>query len=120
MAKKKSAGRRLPQGATPRTFGNGRAAQAGTSPAPSVEEPQAGATQAAGARPSPRDGAGSSVAARPTYQEYRRHAAAVRSESRPQQPLREEYRYVPGDLKRLGLLASGMVVLMLLLGLIIH
>jgi hypothetical protein len=60
------------------------------------------------------------VASRPTYQEYRRRAAAVRSETRPQLPLRDEYRYVPGDLKRLGLLASGMVVLMLALGLIIH
>jgi hypothetical protein len=58
---------------------------------------------------------------RPAAQEFRRRVPSARSaETRPQLPLRQEYEYVPGDIKRLGILAGGMVALMVVLGLIIH
>ncbi len=107
MAKKKTTARRVPRSATPRTFGDGQASQN-----PTVS---AAADQVAVA---PRS---NGVPARPAVQEFRRRVPSARStEARPQLPLREEYGYVPTDLKRLGLLASGMVILMLVLGLIIH
>ena len=114
MAKKKTTGRRLAQGTTPRTFGNGRAGQTATAPAEAASEDSQGDVRQA---MPPRS---SAATGRPTFQEYRRRAAAARAETRPHLPLRDEYRYVPGDLKHLGLLASGMVVLMLVLGLILH
>ncbi len=107
MAKKKTSARRIPRSATPRTFSDGRPSEKPT--AETAGEQVAVAPRSNGA------------AVRPGSQEFRRRVPSARSmETRPQLPLTQEYNYVPGDLKRLGILAGGMVALMLVLGLIIH
>ncbi len=114
MAKKKTSARRVPRSATPRTFSDGRPSQAPQAPS---EASAAGAT-ADQVAVAPRSN-GASV--RPAVQEFRRRVPSARSlESRPQLPLNQEYGYVPGDLKRLGILAGGMVAVMVVLGLSIH
>lgn len=107
MAKKKTTARRVPRSATPRTFGDGQA------PTPASPD----GTQAPAAT---RTNGAATVSPRATSLEARRRLAAARSESRPQRPLREEYGYVPGDLRRLGIVAAALFVLMLGLGLIIY
>lgn len=100
--KKKNPARRVPRSATPRTFGDGQPVAEATKPVPgSVGQPLEAAGMARG------------------MSDLRRRVAQ-RSEVRPQLPLREEYRYVPTDLKRLAMLALGMLVLMAVLGIIIH
>ncbi len=111
MAKKKTSGRRVPRSATPRTFGDGR---------PSQDSARETAPDQVAVAPRT-NGAPARAGVRPAAPELRRRVPSARSmEARPQLPLREEYGYVPGDLKRLGILTGGMVALMLVLGLIIH
>ncbi len=103
--KKKTAVRRVPRSTTPRTFGDGQ---------PAVPAAEADSTVAAPLAPQ-----ASPAPARGTSFDARRRTAA-RSETRPQLPLSEEYAYVPGDLKRLGILALSMIAVMVVLGLIVH
>lgn len=49
-----------------------------------------------------------------------RTTRAAPSPARPSLDLREEYRYVYSDLKRIGLLAAGMFVLLIVLSFIIR
>ncbi len=102
MAKKKTTVRRVPQSATPRTFGDGQASAAAPAESAQSVAPRAnGSTSRFGT------------------QDLRRRASS-RTESRPQVPLAVEYAYVKGDLGRLGILAGAMLALLIVLGLIIH
>ncbi len=103
--KKKTAVRRVPRSTTPRTFGDGQ-------PAVPVAEGDSGGAAPVVAQPTMAPARGSALDAR--------RRGAARSEARPQLPLSEEYAYVPGDLKRLGILALSMIGVMVVLGLIIH
>jgi hypothetical protein len=98
MAKKKTTARNVPRSSTPRTFSESAPAEAGSAAQPA---------------------AAANGSARPGLQDSRRRVAP-RTEARVELPLSQEYAYVPGDLKRLGLLAVGMVGLMLALGLILR
>jgi hypothetical protein len=100
--KKKTSVRRVPHSTTPRTFSDGQP----ITPVAEAENGAPVATQAAPVRSSTLDS--------------RRRVAVRSSEARPQLPLSEEYAYVPKDLKRLGILALGMVGIMVVLGVIVH
>jgi hypothetical protein len=93
MAKKKTAPRRVPRTATPRMYGDGK---------PTQRTPQTDVPRTSASRPN-------GVVTR---------AAAGRVHSTV--PLSQEYRYVPGDLRRLGLLAAGIFVVMIVLGVIVR
>ncbi len=101
MAKQKKSVRRMPQGSTPRTFGNGQSSRTAQLEPTEVATPQPSAT------------------VRPVAPGFRRRASSG-METRPQLPLAEEYHYVASDLGRLGILAGSMIVVMVVLGLIIH
>jgi hypothetical protein len=105
MAKQKKTVRRVPQGATPRTFGNGKSSNA------AQVEPAEIAT--------PRPSGAPGVTVRTTAPGFRRRASSG-TETRPQLPLAQEYHYVVGDLSRLGIVAGSMIVVMVVLGLILH
>ncbi len=110
MAKKRTASRRVPRSTTPRTFSTPQPS------APAKGGPTTGAPEAVAPRST-----GAVASVRPsTYTEIRRRAAAKAAETRPQLPLAQEYRYVPADLRRLGILAGGTAAVLVVLGLIIH
>ncbi|MBM4459265.1 MAG: hypothetical protein FJ011_16150 [Chloroflexi bacterium] len=99
MAKKKS-GRRAPRSVTPRMFGDGKVAQ---TPQPASSALPASPPRAGGTAP-------------------RGASAAGRAVSAPRAPvsLGAEYRYVVGDLRRLGILAAGVFTVLIVLGLFIR
>jgi hypothetical protein len=99
MPKKKTTARNVPRSGTPRTFSESAPAEAGSAAQPAA--------------------AANGSATRPGVQDSRRRVAP-RTEARVELPLSQEYAYVPGDLKRLGLMAVGMVALMLVLGVILR
>jgi hypothetical protein len=95
MAKKKT--RRAPQSSSPRLY--------------SSAPPAAKATTQPGA-----PGAASSTAARPSAASARTVSSVVR----PNLPLSVEYKYVAGDLRRLGLTALSFFALLIAVGLIAY
>jgi len=93
MAKKKTQSRKAPRTSTPRMYSSGAPAQ-----------PTATTVQQTGRS----TGASTSAASRPTV-------AAARGTL----PMEQQYAYVMGDLKRLGLVALGMFVFLIALGVIL-
>ncbi len=111
MAKKKTAPRRVPRTGTPRTYSEG-------APAPSV--PAAGATAEATADLDTLGGtAAAPVAVRAAAPVRRGAAVGTSGVSRSQVPLSQEYRYVPGDLRNLGIIAAATFAIMIVLGILI-
>ena len=94
MAQKKKTARRVPSSADPRMYGDGRPAQ--------LSQPASGGTQ-------PASQAGSKPG-----------TARAGSAPRGEAPLSQEYGYVPGDLKRLGIIAGTIFAAMVVLGIIVH
>ena len=92
MAKKRDAVRRVPRSSTPKMYGDGKPSQA-------AQSTTSGVTGRAPAAP----GRSSGVMA-----------------SRPAVPLAQEYRYVLGDLRRLGILAAGVFAVLIVMGLLIR
>jgi len=98
--KKKKKKRRVSRKATPRMYGDGRPTQtAQAAHRESKPKSTAPGRPASGRQPTARM-AGSSG------------AKLV--------PMSEEYHYVPGDLRRLGILAVGTFAMLIVLGVIIH
>lgn len=96
MAKKRS--RRVPQSSTPSLYGG-----APTTPGSKSTAPDRAATA-------------SSPAARPSAASARTVSAMVR----PNVPLSVEYKYVPADLKRLGLTALSFFLLLIAAGVVAY
>jgi len=94
MAQKKKTARRVPSSAEPRMYGDGKPAQ--------LSQPAGGAGQPA-----------SQVGAKPG-------SARAGSVTRGEALLSQEYGYVPGDLKRLGIIAGTIFAAMIVLGIIVH
>lgn len=94
MAKKKTTARRVPRGVTPRMYGDGKPS--------STAQPTAATSGAKLARPSGGSGRMAGTA------------------SRGPVVLSQEYRYVLGDLRRLGILAAATFAVLIVLGLIIR
>jgi hypothetical protein len=103
MAKKKT--RRVPRSSTPRMYGDGSPSQATQQLEGSESQPAP--STATGAAPTQSQGT-----ARPSAITGR--TAATRSAV----PLAEEYRYVGGDLKRLGIQAAVTFTALIALGII--
>jgi hypothetical protein len=99
MAKKKQTARRAPRASTPRMYGDGAA------PAPSSTPAQPAARSAPSSSAAPRAATG----ARPTV-----------TGGRGTISLTQQYQYVMGDLRRLGLVALAMFAFLLLLGLVLR
>lgn len=97
MAKKKSTARRVPRSAEPRMFGDGKPSQVTRQRTEEADETRSRPAAA-------------------------RSSAAGRSVAAPRGPanLREEYRYVLSDLRRLGILAAATFAALLVLGFIIR
>jgi hypothetical protein len=100
MAKKRTVQRRVPHSSAPRTYGDGVPSQT--------------AQQAAEAA-----GSAGSKSVQPAPAAGRRPAVGQSGVARSQVPLEQEYHYVPGDLKRLGILATITFVVMIALGIVI-
>jgi len=103
MAKKKKK-RRVSRKATPRMYGDGRPTQTAQA-ANRRGKPQSTVTGKQGGRPT------SSM--QPTIRQAGSSGAKLVA-------LSEEYHYIPGDLRRLGILAVGTFAMLIVLGVIIH
>jgi len=97
MAKKKT--RRVPQSSTPRLYSK-------TPPAPAAKTTTPAGTPAPAQAPAARPSAAS--------------ARTVSSLVRPNVPLSVEYKYVAGDLRRLGITAAAFFALLIAAGLIAY
>src|SRR5512138_2598395 len=106
MAKKRTTPRRAPRSTTPAMFGDGMPSQARTETAQKAEP----------------NGNGAPVPVVPAVRPLasRRPGIARPGQPRPQLPLAQEYHYIVGDLKRLGILAASTFALLIILGLIIR
>ena len=109
MAKKKTAPRRVPRSGTPRTYGDGM-----PSPTASVAASEAAAVANSEAATS-----AAQAPVRAPSLTRRGVAAGTGAVSRSQVPLSQEYGYVPGDLRRLGIIAVATFAIMIVLGILI-
>lgn len=106
MAKKKPTARRVPKSGSPRMYGDGKSTVAAQPAAPVAGSP---------VRPA--------VVPRPGVPPRQGTVATMRMQAmfgKPGIPLSQEYRYVIGDLRRLGILAVSTFILLGLLRLLIR
>ncbi len=105
MAKKKTAPRRVPRSGTSRTYSDGM--------------PSSTASVATAEAPDKADPAAAPAPVRAPSLARRGAAVGTSGVARSPVPLSQEYSYVPGDLKRLGIIAAATFAIMIVLGILI-